>query len=83
MPTKESVSGLVCTELPAIVAGMKEPEVGFNAIIGLETGGLKDVMPIKVLDTEFGTVIPTLLAGKDCDIGRAEEADMPSRVAII
>lgn len=52
-------------ELPVIIADVKEPEVGFDAIIGLEIGGLKDGMPIKALDTEFGTFIPTLLGGKD------------------
>ena len=70
-----------CTELPAIVAGRNELDAGFDAIMGLETGGLGEIIPIMGLGAEFAKAIATLLTGNCCDIVR--EPGFPSRVAII
>lgn len=72
-----------CTELPATAVGINELGAGIDAMRGLEIGGLiAEPMPVNGLGAP-GKVIPGLLAGNGCDMGRAEDPEMPNLLAII
>lgn len=71
------------TELPVAFPVNIVLEVGFGGIIGLETGGRREFMPIKVLDAALGKAADALLGGRFCDARRADPGGIPNRVAII
>lgn len=83
-PTEESLSwlgGLI--ELPAKAVGENWFEVGAVGPMGLDIGGLREVMFSGGLGTEFATFMAILLAGIDDGIGLDEEPGKPRRAAII
>lgn len=82
MPTEESLSAFGGTELPGALPVKKVFVVEFGGNMGLDTGGLREFVPIKGLDATLGKPAAALLGGKACELGRAGP-DIPNRVAII
>lgn len=84
VPTDESLSWLGGRiELPATVLDTSVFNEEGAIIMGLDIGGLWEVMPIGGLGTEVGKLIPGLLIGNDGAVGLDEEPAKPSRAAII
>lgn len=85
VPTEERLSWLGGrTELPAAVLDAN----GFEGLevtvpMGLKIGGLREVILIGILPTEFAKFVAILLVGNEGGIALDEEAGAPSRAAII